>query len=111
MFETENPIIKKKKRTKMKNSNISGYLKKHQNCLFNFKFQRLKLVGQFVYLSSNISSTESDVSIHNGNSWTSIKKIFDLYDKIKWEFSKSVKMSLLLYGCTSWNFKTCLENS
>ena len=30
----------------------------------------LKLVDHFTYLSSNISSTESDINIHIGKAWT-----------------------------------------
>ena len=48
----------------------------------------LKLVGQFVYLGSNISSTETNVNIHISKAWTAIDKLlnirkFDLSDKIK----------------------------
>ena len=46
----------------------------------------LKLVDQFMYLNSNISSTESDVIIHIGKVWTAIDRLFiirelDLSDK------------------------------
>ena len=41
----------------------------------------LKLVDQFTYISSNISSTESDVNIHIEKAWINI---YDL--SIKWKY-------------------------
>ena len=46
-----------------------------------------KLVHQFTYLGSNISSTENNVNIHIGKAWTSIDGLLiiwkpDLFNKI-----------------------------
>ena len=48
----------------------------------------LKLVDEFTYLGSNISSTESDVNIVIGKAWTAIDRLMiiwksDISDKIK----------------------------
>ena len=51
---------------------------------------------QFLYLGSNISSTESDVNKRISKTQT------DLSDKIKWESFPVIDVSLLLYGCTTW---------
>ena len=66
----------------------------------------LKLVDPFVYLGSNISSTDHNVKAHIGQVWTVNEKLTtiwtsDLSDKIKWEFLQAVAVSVLLYGCTS----------
>ena len=65
----------------------------------------LKLVGQFTYLSSNISSTENDVNICTGKAQTAVDELTtiwksDLSDKMKWEFSQAGSVTVLLYGCT-----------
>ena len=57
-----------------------------------------KLVNHFKYLGSNISSTESDLSIYKGKAWTMIEKLSiirksGLSDKIKWEFVEVVAVS------------------
>ena len=35
----------------------------------------LKLADYYIHLSSNISSTESDVNIHKGKAWTAIDRL------------------------------------
>ena len=67
----------------------------------------LKFVDQFIYLSSNISSTESNVNICIGKVRTAIDRLLiiwksDLSDKIKLEFFQTVAMSVQLYGSTIW---------
>ena len=62
----------------------------------------LKVVNQFIYFSSNISSSLSDVNMYIGKSWTAIDKIttitiVELYhltfnetpvEKTRWELHK-----------------------
>ena len=67
----------------------------------------MKLVDLFIYLRSNISSTERDVNIHIGKAWITIERLStiwksDLPDKIKLDFFQAVTVSILLYGCTTW---------
>ena len=40
----------------------------------------LKLVDQFTYLVSNISSTESDVNICIGKEWTAIDRLLIIWN-------------------------------
>ena len=66
----------------------------------------LKLVDKFTYLGSNISSTESDVNMHQVKTWNANDKLlimwkFDLSNKIECYFL-AVALSILLYGCTLW---------
>ena len=66
----------------------------------------IKLVDDFSYLSSNISSTESDDSICFGKAWNAIERLlaiwkFYISDKIKWKFFPAVAVSVLLYNCTT----------
>ena len=56
----------------------------------------LKFVDQFTYLGSNISSTESDVSL--GKTWLALNNLLiiwksNLSDKINWEFLQAVAVS------------------
>ena len=55
----------------------------------------LKLVDQFTYLSSNISSTERDVNIRLAKVWNTVNRLSiiwksDLSDKIKLDFLLAV---------------------
>ena len=66
----------------------------------------LKLVDKFMYLCSNVSSTEKDVSIRLPKAWTANERSsiiwkFELSDKIKQDFFQAVTVSILLYECTS----------
>ena len=66
----------------------------------------LKLVDQFIYISSNISSTESNVNKCKDKSLTAFDRLLikwksDLSEKINREFFQAVAMSVLLYSCTT----------
>ena len=75
------------------------------DCSFNS--HKMGLVSiQFIHLSSNISSTESDVNIRIGKAWTAIDRLTaieksDLSDKIERELFQTVVISVLLHGCTT----------
>ena len=65
----------------------------------------LKLVDQFTYLGSNISSTESYVYIRQVKVWNAIDRLSivwnsDISDKIKRDFFQVVTVSIQLYGGT-----------
>ena len=80
---------------------------KWEGAISTFKGRLLKQVDNFIYLDSNISSTESDANICLAKEWTVIKRLSiiwksDLSDKIKWDFFQAVSVSILLYGCTTW---------
>ena len=66
----------------------------------------LKSVDHFIYLSSNILSTECNVNICIGKAWTVIDRLMiirksELSDKIKLEFSQVIAVWVLLYGYTT----------
>ena len=74
--------------------------------------KHLKLVDQFIYLGSNISSTENDINISIGKAWAvsyslSIMWKSDLSAKIKAEFF--IAVLALLYGCNVWTNETLKE--
>ena len=48
---------------------------KQGGAISNFRSNSFKLVDQFTYLGSNISSTESDVNIQLGKAWTIIDNL------------------------------------
>ena len=61
---------------------------------------------EFIYFSSNISSTENHVNISICKAWTAIDRLItiwesDLSDKIDENFSKLWPVSLLLDCCTT----------
>ena len=74
----------------------------------------LKLVDEFTYLGSSVSSTEKDIDTRLMKTWTAIDKISviwksDLTDKMKRSFLEAAVVSILLYGCTTWTLTKRLE--
>ena len=74
----------------------------------------LKLVYEFTYLGSSVSSTETDTNTRLVKVWTAINKLsviwkLDLTDKMKQSFFQAAVMSILLYGCTTWTLTKCME--
>ena len=74
----------------------------------------LKLVDKFIYLGSNVSSTEKDIDTQLTKTWTAIDRLSiiwksDLTDKMKCSFFQAVVVSILLYGCTTWTLTKRLE--
>ena len=67
----------------------------------------LNSVDKFLYLDSNISSTESDVNIYLVKVSTAFDRLSvilksDRSDKIKRNFLLAVSVSRLIYGCKKW---------
>ena len=67
----------------------------------------MKLVDQFTYLGSSISSTKSDVNVRIGKVWASIYMLSiiwksDLSDKMKRYSLQVVAVSVLLYKYNTW---------
>ena len=80
---------------------------KQEEAISYLSFKPLKLVDQFQYLGSNISSTESDVNICLVKVWNDLDKLLirrkpDISNKIKRVFFQAVAVSIQLYGCTTW---------
>ena len=74
----------------------------------------LKLVDKFIYLGSNVSSTETDINTRLAKTWTPINILSDIWksdltDKIECSFIQAAVVSILLYGCTTWMLTKCLE--
>ena len=74
----------------------------------------MKLVDKLTYLGSSVSTTESDVNIHQAKEWTAINTLLiiwnsDKFDKIKQDFFQDVAVSILLYGCTTWTLPEHVE--
>ena len=74
----------------------------------------LKLVDQFTWLNSDISSTESDVNICLPKAWNAIdsQSIIwksNLSDRIKRDFFEAVLVSILPNGCISWTLRKSIE--
>ena len=66
----------------------------------------LKLVDNFTYLGSSVSSTETDINRRLAKPWTAIDKLSVIWksgltDKMKRSFFPAAIVSILLYGCTT----------
>ena len=74
----------------------------------------LKLVDNFTYLESSVSSTEKDIDTQLMKAWTAIDRLSiiwksDLTDKMKRSFFQAAVVSIQLYGCTTWTLTKRLE--
>ena len=70
---------------------------------------------KFMYLGSNISSTESDVNALIGKVRSAIDRLSvlwrsDLTDKLKQQLFQTIVVSVLLYGCITWTLMKRPEN-
>ena len=74
----------------------------------------LKLVDQFTYLGSSVSSTEKDIDTRLTKACTAIYKLSiiwksNLTDKMKRSFFHAAVESILLYRCITWTLTKRLE--
>ena len=74
----------------------------------------LKLVNNFTYRGSSVSSTETDINMWLTKEWIPIDWLSaiwksDLTDKIKRSFFQAAVVSILLYGCTTWTLTKRME--
>ena len=74
----------------------------------------LKLVDNFTYLGSSVSSTEKDIDTRLTKAWTAFDTLSiiwksNLTDKMKRSFFQAGVVSILLYGCTTWTLSKRLE--
>ena len=83
---------------------------KQEEAISTLSSKPLKLVDQFTYLGSNISSTESDVNIH-AIDWLLIIWKSDISDKIKQNFFQPEAVLVLQYGCTTWTLVKKLDGN
>ena len=72
---------------------------------FPLSCKPLKFVDEFIYLGSNILSTEMDVNIHQAKAVNSIDRLSiiwksDLSGKRKLDFFQTLAVFIQLYGCT-----------
>ena len=93
---------------------IADHGKMQKGIIFTLSGKPSKLVDKFLYLGSNISSSESDVNICLVKAWTAFDRLSitwksDLSNKIKQDFSQAVAVSILIYGCTTWTLRKCME--
>ena len=74
----------------------------------------LKLVDEFTYPGSSVSSTEKDIDTRLSKAWTAIDKLSiiwksDLTDKMKHSSFQAAVVSILLYGSATWTLTKRLE--
>ena len=97
------------------NGNKIGFICfKWEGIISTFNDKPLKSVDMFIYLGSNISSTERNVNTRQANVWAARNRLWialnsDQSDKIKWDFFQAVTASILLYGCTTWKLTKRIE--
>ena len=66
----------------------------------------IKSVKEFVYLGSNIQSTERDIAIRKGKAWGALDALNKIWksklpDKLKRKFFRATVESVLFYGSTT----------
>ena len=89
------------------NANKTGYTCfKQKGGILTLINKPLKLMDPITYLSSDISSTESNVSIRLVRAWNAIDRLSviwksDLSDKIKQDYFQVTAVSILHSGCTN----------
>jgi len=86
----------------------------HQGTIKTIKNQQLKNVDNFVYLGSNIASTEKDVDMRIAKAWSVVKKLTTIWksnlsENLKRNFFRATTGSVLLYGSTTWTLTKSLE--
>ena len=74
----------------------------------------LKLVDEFTYIGSSVSSTKKDIDTRLTKVWTAIDKLSiiwksNLTDKKKLSFFQAAVVSILLYEYTTWTLTERLE--
>ena len=74
----------------------------------------LKLLDEFTYLGSSVSSAEKDIDMGLTKAWTAIDRLSiiwksNLTDKMKRGFFHAAVVSILLYGCTALTLTKRLE--
>ena len=74
----------------------------------------LKAVDTFVYLGSEIASTEKDIKTRIAKAWGALNKLnvvwkSSLSDELKRSFFRATIESVLLYGATAWTLTKTLE--
>ena len=82
--------------------------------IFTLNGSSLKLVDEFTYLGSSVSSTETDINTRLAKAWTAIDRISVIWmsgltDKMKRNFFQATLVSILLYGCTTWSLTKRME--
>ena len=85
---------------------------KQEGAIFTLNGKLLKFVDQFIYLDSNISSTESDVNICIGKAWTTINRLLNIWKSNlsdKYNIFQAVAVSMLLYGYNTWTLTKHLK--
>ena len=75
----------------------------------------LKKVDDFIYLGSNIASTEKDVLIRILKAWSALDRLRTIWksalpEQIKKGFFRAIVESVLLYGSSAWTLTKRLEN-
>ena len=72
---------------------------KQEGGIFTSSGKPLKLVDQFIYFGSHISSTERNVNIDIGKVWTAINRLLIIWksDQIKWDFFQVADVSSIIW--------------
>ena len=84
--------------------------------IFTLDGTSLKLVDNFTYQGSSVSSTDKDIDTRLTKAGTAIDRLSiiwtsDLTDKMKRSLFQAAVVSILLYGCTTWTLTKRLEKN
>ena len=94
------------KKTEFMTNNMNGEIR-------TLNRTSLKRVNEFVYLGSNISSTERDVDIRIGKAWAALDKLkviwkSNLPENLKRNFFRATVESVLIYRASTWTLTKSL---
>ena len=73
----------------------------------------LKLVEEFIYLGSNIASSEKDVEVRIAKAWAALDKLATIWnsnlpEKTKRDFFRATVELVLIYGSSTWTLTKSL---
>jgi exonuclease III len=87
-----------------------------QGVILSKNNKTIKSVNEFVYLGSNIQSTERDIEIRKAKAWAALDSLSTVWkstlsEKLKKQFFRATVESVLLYGSTTWTLTKQQESS
>ena len=97
------------------NAHKTEYMFFNQTCDISWlNGSTLKLVKNFTYLGSSVSSTKTDIRTRLAKAltaidWLSVIWKSDLTDNMKCSFFQAAIVLIVLYGCTTWTLTKLVE--
>ena len=75
---------------------------RHSQLGYSLNCKPLKLVDQYIYISSNISSAESSVNICTGKAWNTVHRLITVWNTNLWWNQTWILLSCSCVSTTVW---------